>query len=81
MEIPLIMKHDNESAEDVVTYERTPFGKAMKKHFMFDPSFRNLNHGQSSSCLVTVQSLTSPRFIRHLSKSYPGQAKIIIRSL
>jgi selenocysteine lyase/cysteine desulfurase len=27
------------------TYERTPFGKEMRKHFMFAPSYRNLNHG------------------------------------
>ncbi|KAF4629919.1 hypothetical protein G7Y89_g8223 [Cudoniella acicularis] len=26
-------------------YERIPFGKEMLKHFLFDPEFKNLNHG------------------------------------
>jgi hypothetical protein len=27
------------------TYERIPFGKEMLKHFLFDPKYKNLNHG------------------------------------
>jgi hypothetical protein len=33
------------SLKEEITYERTAFGKAMLKHFLFDPSFKNLNHG------------------------------------
>ena len=33
------------------TYQRTPFGKEMLKHFCFDPSFKNLNHGIQSSSI------------------------------
>lgn len=33
------------SIKDEDVYERTPFGKEMLKHFLFDPSFKNLNHG------------------------------------
>jgi hypothetical protein len=33
------------SLNDGAKYERTPFGKEMRKHFSFDPTFRNLNHG------------------------------------
>jgi hypothetical protein len=34
--------------QDGPKYERTPFGKEMLKHFLMDPSYKNLNHGISS---------------------------------
>ncbi|KAK2759770.1 hypothetical protein FQN54_002504 [Arachnomyces sp. PD_36] len=33
------------SSNDNPSYERTPFGKEMLKHFAFEPGYRNLNHG------------------------------------
>ncbi|KAH8809029.1 aminotransferase family protein-like protein [Xylogone sp. PMI_703] len=32
-------------SNDEVAYERTPFGKEMRKHFLFDPKWKNINHG------------------------------------
>lgn len=32
---------------------RTPFGKGMLKHFLFDPSFKNLNQGIFPSSIVS----------------------------
>ncbi|KAH8678855.1 pyridoxal phosphate-dependent transferase [Tricladium varicosporioides] len=37
------------SPNSVSKYERTPFGKEMLKHFLFDPKFKNLNHGSFGS--------------------------------
>ena len=37
---------DNSSA-----YKRTPFGKEMLKHFLFNPNFKNLNHGSHFGAL------------------------------
>jgi hypothetical protein len=39
------------SLDDVSTYKRTPFGKEMLKHFLFDPDYKNLNHGISPSSI------------------------------
>ena len=36
-------------------YERTPFGKEMLKHFLFDPTYKNLNHG-------TLAAMFMPQF-------------------
>ena len=33
------------SLNDSNTYKATPFGKEMAKHFLFEPGWRNLNHG------------------------------------
>jgi hypothetical protein len=33
-------------------YARTPFGKEMLKHFLFDASFKNLNQGINASPLL-----------------------------
>jgi hercynylcysteine S-oxide lyase len=32
---------------------RTPFGKEMLKHFLFDPNFKNLNQGIFPSSIVS----------------------------
>ena len=45
MSSTLNLKMGDVSIEDVSIYERIPFGKEMLKHFLFDPAFRNLNHG------------------------------------
>jgi hypothetical protein len=36
---------NNNSVDDSSVYQRTAFGKEMLKHFLFDPTFKNLNHG------------------------------------
>ncbi|TVY78146.1 Hercynylcysteine sulfoxide lyase [Lachnellula suecica] len=48
------------------TYERTPFGKEMLKHFSFDPAFKNLNHGSFG---------TAPRVIREKQRAYQDQCE------
>lgn len=45
MSAALNLKMGDISIKDAPTYERIPFGKEMLKHFLFDPAFRNLNHG------------------------------------
>lgn len=47
------------SQNGVSKYERTPFGKEMLKHFLFDPKFKNLNHG-------TIDSSSSEIYEAHL---------------
>jgi len=42
------------SLEEGVKYERTPFGKAMLKHFLFDPGYKNLNHGTNSRMVLNM---------------------------
>lgn len=38
---------ENGTPVKIVTSNRlTPFGHEMKKHFLFDPKFNNLNHGK-----------------------------------
>ncbi|KAG4428102.1 hypothetical protein IFR05_016414 [Cadophora sp. M221] len=49
------------SLEPSPTYERTPFGKEMLKHFSFDPSYKNLNHGSFG---------TFPRPVREKQREY-----------
>lgn len=36
------------SLDDSTTYQATPFGKEMAKHFLFESGWRNLNHGIST---------------------------------
>lgn len=43
------------SIGDGPTYERTPFGKEMLKHFLFDPSYKNLNHGMIPCFIIFTQ--------------------------
>ena len=38
---------NNNSTDDVSTNKRTPFGKEMLKHFLFDSNFKNFNHGNN----------------------------------
>jgi hypothetical protein len=38
------------------TYSPTPFGKEMLKHFQFDPAYKSLNHGPSSSVLSYLKN-------------------------
>jgi len=33
------------SGEDTIVSTKIPFGKALAKEFLFDPAYRNLNHG------------------------------------
>jgi selenocysteine lyase/cysteine desulfurase len=35
------------NVDNIDGFGRTPFGKAMRKHFQFSSSYRNLNHGMS----------------------------------
>ena len=35
-------------AVEAPKYERTPFGREMLKHFLIDPTYKNLNHGTPS---------------------------------
>lgn len=35
----------NNSVQEASTYKRVPFGKEMLNEFLFDPDFKNLNHG------------------------------------
>jgi hypothetical protein len=37
------------SVKDEPKYERTAFGKDMLKHFLFDPTYKNMNHGRNLS--------------------------------
>ena len=78
MSIPLTAKMGEITMDDAATqYERTPFGKEMKKHFLIDPSYRNLNHGFSPIPLWN-QFLTSkqgsfgtfPRAIRDKQREF-----------
>ncbi|KAL2070800.1 hypothetical protein VTL71DRAFT_13826 [Oculimacula yallundae] len=57
----LLKKMGEVSLEPSPTYERTPFGKEMLKHFSFDPSYKNLNHGSFG---------TFPRVIRDKQREY-----------
>jgi len=58
--------------EDVPKYERTPFGKEMLKHFLFDPNYKNLNHGiMSSQSSLLSQSYSISRFFRDLPTRNP----------
>ena len=36
-----------------MTTQLTPFGKPMLKHWLFDPSYKNLNHGSSDILIVS----------------------------
>lgn len=38
------------------TDQLTPFGRPMLKHFLFDPKYKNLNHGIISHLLVSNSS-------------------------
>ncbi|KAK6600530.1 hypothetical protein H4I96_07856 [Botrytis cinerea] len=49
------------SLNDSNTYKATPFGKEMAKHFLFEPGWRNLNHGSFG---------TIPRAIREKQRQY-----------
>ncbi|KAG4422022.1 hypothetical protein IFR04_004881 [Cadophora malorum] len=44
------------SLEPSPTYERTPFGKEMLKHFLFDPSYKNLNHGSFGTFPLPIRN-------------------------
>ena len=44
---------ENGTPVKIITTNRlTPFGHDMKKHFLFDPKFNNLNHGKDCFCAV-----------------------------
>jgi selenocysteine lyase/cysteine desulfurase len=62
---------------DANTYEPTPFGKEMKKHFLIDPLYNNINHGTHSprfeyySLIFTTGSFgTFPRAVRDKQREY-----------
>jgi hypothetical protein len=44
--------------DDETSHQRTPFGKEMLKHFLFDPGFRNLNHGSSPISALSAMANT-----------------------
>ncbi|KAG0653097.1 PLP-dependent C-S lyase [Hyphodiscus hymeniophilus] len=46
---------NNQTVDSTPTDKRTPFGKEMLKHFLFDPSFKNLNHGSFGTFPRAVQ--------------------------
>ncbi|TVY17556.1 Hercynylcysteine sulfoxide lyase [Lachnellula arida] len=43
------------SLNEEAKYERTPFGKDMLKHFLFDPAWKNLNHGSFGAAPRAIQ--------------------------
>ncbi len=45
MSVALVSKMGEVSLDSMPSYERTPFGKEMLKHFLIDPSYKNVNHG------------------------------------
>lgn len=54
------------SLNDSITYQATPFGKEMAKHFYFEPEWRNLNHGSFG---------TVPRAIREKQRKYQDDSE------
>ncbi len=46
--------------DDSETSRPVPFGKEMAKHFLFKEGYKNLNHGMSNHCYV---SLTIPELL------------------
>jgi hypothetical protein len=73
---PLNLKMGDLSiAGDSTSYERTPFGRQMLKHFLFDPAYKNFNHGTvfPINPMQELSSLIFPaisRIFRYLPKSY-----------
>jgi hypothetical protein len=73
-----VLKMSEVSLEEESKYERTPFGKEMLKHFLFDPTFKNLNHGAFSFwSLILHESKfalgsfgTFPRAIREKQREF-----------
>ncbi|RFU29866.1 hypothetical protein B7463_g6462, partial [Scytalidium lignicola] len=51
------------SPDDKEVYEKTSFGKEMKKHFLFDPKWKNLNHGMNPLSLSS-HSTSAKHFIQ-----------------
>ncbi|QSZ28501.1 hypothetical protein DSL72_002998 [Monilinia vaccinii-corymbosi] len=51
---------------DSITYQATPFGKEMAKHFLFEPGWRNLNHGSFG---------TVPRAIREKQRRFQDDSE------
>jgi hypothetical protein len=42
---------ENGTPKKMVSASRlTPFGHEMKKHFLFDPKYNNMNHGKEPLC-------------------------------
>ena len=73
----LNLKMGEVSLDVASTYKRTPFGKEMLKHFLFDPSYKNLNHGTYPSIVhARPESHSSgsfgtfPRAIRQKQREY-----------
>lgn len=44
------------SSNGKVVYEKTPFGKEMRKHFLFDQKWKNMNHGMKVHFLPSRSS-------------------------
>lgn len=45
--------------EATPSYERTPFGKQMLKHFAFGPGYRSLNHGRAMPLIHSLNQIIS----------------------
>lgn len=61
-------------------YEPTPFGKEMLKHFLFDPTYKNMNHGTFAHHHPMLHSKTF-RVIWNFPSSFARETTRISRSL
>ena len=82
MTVALNSKMGEISISNETIHERTPFGKEMRKHFLFDASWKNLNHGSAAySSTSTIPNPLITRIIWRLPKSHPRQTQRIPRPL
>lgn len=62
-------------SEQSTSRELAPFGRAMAAQFLFDSSYKNMNHGMSVAVLIAVSKmLICDRVIRHISQANSSSA-------